>query len=73
MGQEAAGAVAARAGRFGVGLARLGRWGKGEPVIVWVNGAFGSGKRTLVEELRSRWPQELAGEVLSRVGAGSGL
>ncbi|MFC5889257.1 hypothetical protein ACFQ0M_46075 [Kitasatospora aburaviensis] len=42
-------------------------------MIVWVNGAFGSGKRTLVEELRSRWPQELAGEVLSRVGAGSGL
>ncbi|MFF5808542.1 AAA family ATPase [Streptomyces sp. NPDC012746] len=28
-------------------------------MIVWVNGAFGSGKTTLVEELRSRWPQAL--------------
>lgn len=28
-------------------------------VIVWVNGAFGSGKTTLVEELRRRWPQAL--------------
>ncbi|MFH9983336.1 AAA family ATPase [Streptomyces sp. NPDC017179] len=25
-------------------------------MIVWVNGAFGSGKSTLVDELRSRWP-----------------
>jgi hypothetical protein len=28
-------------------------------VIVWVNGAFGSGKSTLVEELRPRWPEAL--------------
>jgi hypothetical protein len=28
-------------------------------VIVWVNGAFGSGKTTLVEELRTRWPEAL--------------
>lgn len=28
-------------------------------VIVWVNGAFGSGKSTLVDELRSRWPEAL--------------
>lgn len=28
-------------------------------VIVWVNGAFGSGKSTLVEELRGRWPGAL--------------
>lgn len=28
-------------------------------VIVWVNGAFGSGKTTLVEELRRRWPEAL--------------
>ncbi|WP_354637644.1 AAA family ATPase [Kitasatospora camelliae] len=28
-------------------------------MIVWVNGAFGSGKSTLVEELRPRWPQAL--------------
>jgi len=28
-------------------------------VIVWVNGAFGSGKTTLVEELRSCWPEAL--------------
>ncbi|WP_329612352.1 AAA family ATPase [Streptomyces brevispora] len=28
-------------------------------MIVWVNGAFGSGKTTLVEELRSRWPEAL--------------
>nr|BFD88139.1 AAA family ATPase [Streptomyces sp. Xyl84] len=32
---------------------------KEKPVLVWVNGAFGSGKTTLVEELRSRWPQAL--------------
>ncbi|MGW0940619.1 AAA family ATPase [Streptomyces sp. NPDC002666] len=28
-------------------------------MIVWVNGAFGSGKTTLVEELRRRWPEAL--------------
>lgn len=28
-------------------------------MIVWVNGAFGSGKTTLVEELRGRWPEPL--------------
>ncbi|WP_369214769.1 AAA family ATPase [Streptomyces flavofungini] len=28
-------------------------------MIVWVNGAFGSGKTTLVEEVRSRWPEAL--------------
>ena len=26
---------------------------------MWVNGAFGSGKTTLVEELRGRWPEAL--------------
>lgn len=28
-------------------------------LIVWVNGAFGSGKSTLVDELRPRWPEAL--------------
>lgn len=28
-------------------------------MIVWVNGAFGSGKSTLVDELRLRWPEAL--------------
>ncbi|MFD8292517.1 AAA family ATPase [Streptomyces lavendulae] len=28
-------------------------------MIVWVNGAFGSGKTTLVEELSGRWPEAL--------------
>lgn len=28
-------------------------------MIVWVNGAFGSGKSTLVEELHQRWPETL--------------
>ncbi|WP_449352777.1 AAA family ATPase [Streptomyces shaanxiensis] len=28
-------------------------------MIVWINGAFGSGKTTLVEELRPRWPESL--------------
>lgn len=28
-------------------------------VIVWVNGAFGSGKTTLVDELRTRWAEAL--------------
>ncbi|MFI9587033.1 hypothetical protein ACIHCQ_35635 [Streptomyces sp. NPDC052236] len=28
-------------------------------MIVWVNGAFGSGKTTLVEELHRRWPAAL--------------
>ncbi|MGW5481789.1 AAA family ATPase [Streptomyces sp. NPDC004008] len=28
-------------------------------MIVWVNGAFGSGKTTLVQELRPRWPEAL--------------
>ncbi|MFK0257897.1 AAA family ATPase [Streptomyces sp. NPDC090445] len=28
-------------------------------MIVWVNGAFGSGKSTLVEELRARWSEAL--------------
>ncbi|WP_377269078.1 AAA family ATPase [Peterkaempfera sp. SMS 1(5)a] len=42
-------------------------------MIVWVNGAFGSGKSTLVEELRPRWPEalvfdpEMVGAVLSRI------
>lgn len=31
----------------------------GNAVIVWVNGAFGSGKTTLVEELRPRRPEAL--------------
>ncbi|KOG54401.1 TmrB-like protein [Streptomyces griseoflavus] len=42
-------------------------------MIVWVNGAFGSGKSTLVDELRPRWPQvlvydpEMAGYVLREI------
>ncbi|MGW7195325.1 AAA family ATPase [Streptomyces chryseus] len=28
-------------------------------MIVWVNGAFGSGKSTLVDALRPRWPEAL--------------
>jgi hypothetical protein len=28
-------------------------------MIVWINGAFGSGKTTLVGELRRRWPEAL--------------
>ncbi|MEU1473801.1 AAA family ATPase [Streptomyces sp. NPDC005760] len=28
-------------------------------MIVWFNGAFGSGKTTLVEELRPQWPEAL--------------
>ncbi|MFD5653070.1 AAA family ATPase [Streptomyces sp. NPDC127039] len=28
-------------------------------MIVWVNGAFGSGKSTLIDELRPRWPEAL--------------
>ncbi|MET8826293.1 AAA family ATPase [Streptomyces sp. NPDC004610] len=28
-------------------------------MIIWVNGAFGSGKTTLVDELRPRWPEAL--------------
>ncbi|MFF7612233.1 hypothetical protein [Streptomyces lavendulae] len=28
-------------------------------MIVWVNGAFGSGKTTLVAELSGRWPEAL--------------
>ncbi|MFI6358004.1 AAA family ATPase [Streptomyces sp. NPDC050743] len=28
-------------------------------MIIWVNGAFGSGKSTLVDELRPRWPEAL--------------
>ncbi|WP_331744549.1 TmrB-like protein (plasmid) [Streptomyces sp. NBC_01136] len=28
-------------------------------MIVWVNSAFGSGKTTLVDELRPRWPEAL--------------
>ncbi|MER6976797.1 AAA family ATPase [Streptomyces carpinensis] len=42
-------------------------------MIVWVNGAFGSGKTTLVEELRLRWPAalvfdpEMVGFVLRKV------
>lgn len=31
----------------------------GTTVIVWVNGPFGGGKSTLVEELRPRWPEAL--------------
>lgn len=33
--------------------------GGGIALIVWVNGAFGSGKSTLVDELRPRWPEAL--------------
>ena len=29
-------------------------------MIIWVNGAFGSGKTTLVAELQRRWPEALA-------------
>ncbi|MBB1244363.1 AAA family ATPase [Streptomyces durbertensis] len=42
-------------------------------MIVWVNGAFGSGKTTLVDELRPRWPDalvydpEMVGFVLRRI------
>ncbi|GGS91464.1 MULTISPECIES: AAA family ATPase [Streptomyces] len=42
-------------------------------MLVWINGAFGSGKTTLVEELRSRWPDalvfdpEMIGFVLRRI------
>lgn len=42
-------------------------------MIVWVNGAFGSGKTTLVDELRPRWPEalvldpELVGFVLRKI------
>lgn len=42
-------------------------------MIVWVNGAFGSGKTTLVEELRQRRPEalvydpEMVGFVLRRI------
>lgn len=42
-------------------------------MIVWVNGAFGSGKTTLVEELRARWPEavvfdpEVVGYVLREI------
>ena len=42
-------------------------------VIVWVNGAFGSGKSTLVDELRARWPEaivydpELVGFLIRRI------
>lgn len=28
-------------------------------MIVWVNGAFGSGKTTLTSELHRRWPEAL--------------
>ena len=44
-------------------------------MIVWVNGAFGSGKSTLVDELRPRWPEalvydpELVGYVLKEIVA----
>ncbi|MGW7260531.1 AAA family ATPase [Streptomyces sp. NPDC054834] len=42
-------------------------------MIVWVNGAFGSGKTTLVDELRPRWPEvlvydpEMVGYVLREI------
>ncbi|MEV7283152.1 AAA family ATPase [Streptomyces sp. NPDC093252] len=42
-------------------------------MIVWVNGAFGSGKTTLVDALRPRWPEalvydpELVGYVLREI------
>ncbi|GGZ03299.1 AAA family ATPase [Streptomyces poonensis] len=42
-------------------------------MIVWVNGAFGSGKSTLVDELRARWPDglvydpEMVGYVLREI------
>ncbi|MCS0639111.1 ATP-binding protein [Streptomyces sp. LP05-1] len=44
-------------------------------MIVWVNGAFGAGKTTLVEEVRGRWPEalvydpEMIGFVLRRIVA----
>jgi len=42
-------------------------------LIIWVNGAFGSGKSTLVDELRSRWSEalvfdpEMVGYVLRQI------
>jgi hypothetical protein len=39
-------------------MQRLGNRGR-IALIVWVNGAFGSGKSTLVDELRPRWPEAL--------------
>lgn len=42
-------------------------------LIVWVNGAFGSGKTTLVDALRPRWPEalvydpEMVGFVLRKI------
>ncbi|WP_460063176.1 AAA family ATPase [Streptomyces sp. YKOK-I1] len=42
-------------------------------MIIWVNGAFGSGKTTLVDELRPRWPEalvydpEMVGFVLRKI------
>lgn len=58
-----------RLGRGRLLGARAGR----EALIVWVNGAFGSGKTTLVDELRTRWPEalvhdpELVGYVLRQI------
>lgn len=43
---------------WGPGLRARQRNG-GIALIVWVNGAFGSGKTTLVDELRPRWPEAL--------------
>ncbi|KQV93700.1 AAA family ATPase [Streptomyces sp. Root369] len=42
-------------------------------MIVWINGPFGGGKSTLVEELRPRWPEalvfdpEMVGAVLQEI------
>ncbi|GGM20635.1 hypothetical protein GCM10010129_76210 [Streptomyces fumigatiscleroticus] len=45
--------------RHGGPDARAWRPGWGVALIVWVNGAFGSGKSTLVDALRARWPEAL--------------
>lgn len=46
-------------------------------MIVWVNGAFGSGKTTLVDELRERRPEALVYDPVMvgyvRVGAAARL
>ena len=42
-------------------------------MVIWVNGAFGAGKTSLVEKLKNRWPQalvydpELTGSMLFKI------